>query len=295
MYADLHLHSTYSDGTDTPHELCRLAKKHNLKVISITDHDSVDGQKALLETQIPESQMSETQIPQDIEIITGIEISPFANGKMQHILGYYIDIYNKKLERFIENISVEATESTRHNFEKARINNVFSYEWGRVLELNAGQPRLGGSAVVKAMSIDGYEVPGMGLWDMHYKCFLGGDEDYVRHTDYSAYDAIDMIKSAGGVPVIAHPKNIGDDDIVLDLIRYGAQGLEVYHPSHSSEDSSKYLQMAEDKKLYITGGSDWHGKNSAAGRVLGLTGLPHDNYELLKLRNTQKQKISSDR
>ena len=283
MFADLHLHSTYSDGTDTPLELCLLAKKQNLKVISITDHDSVGGQKAVLEAQMSKPQVPDVQIPQNIEIITGVEISPFSNGKMNHILGYHINIYDKKLEYFIENISVEATEATRLTFEKALANNLFSYQWERVLELNAGQPRIGGSGIVKAMSIDGYEVPGMGLWDMHYKCFLGGDKDYLRHTTYSAYDAIDIIRSAGGIPVIAHPKTIGNDDIVLDLIRYGAMGLEVYHPSHSSEDASKYLQMAEDKKLYITGGSDWHGKNSAAGRVLGLTGLAHGDYEILKV------------
>ena len=274
MFADLHLHSTYSDGIDTPLELLRLAEEHNIKVISITDHDSVNGQKAL----------SEIKIPEDIEIITGVEISILENRKMLHILGYYIDIYDKNLENFIKNISVEATESTRLNFEKANNDGIFSYEWERVLELNPSQPRIGGTYVVTAMSIDGYEVPGIGLWELFYKCFWPENDDYISTHTYTGYDAIDIIKTAGGIPVIAHPKSIGDDDIVLDLIRYGAQGLEVYHPMHNSEDTAKYLQMAMDKKLYISGGSDWHGQNSLAGRTIGSTGLEHENYELLKLR-----------
>jgi len=276
MFADLHLHSTYSDGTNTPLELCQMAQEHKVKVISITDHDTVGGQKALLDMQTP----------QDIEIITGIEISMLQNHRMHHILGYYIDIHAKTLDRFLEDLSADVTESTRLNFEKARADGTFLYEWERVLELNAGQPRIGGSRVVKAMRIDGYEVPGMGLDDMYRKYFLCENTDYIWCSAYTAYDAIDIIKAIGGVPVVAHPKSIGDDDTVLDLIRYGVQGLEVYHPSHSSEDVAKYLQMAADKKLYVTGGSDWHGKsrNNAnhLGRAFAATGLANKNYEILK-------------
>jgi hypothetical protein len=208
-----------------------------------------------------------------------------SNSVRPNILGYYIDINDKKLDRFIEVISADKTESTRLNFEKARNDNIFSYEWERVLELNTSQTRIGGSCVVKAMSIDGYEVPGMGLRDMYHQCFWYENNDYIWKATYSGYDAIDLIKSIGGIPVIAHPKSVNDDNIVLDLIQHGAQGLEVYHPMHSNEDSSKYLQMAIDKRLYISGGSDWHGKNSYEGSTFPLTGLTHENYGLLKLRN----------
>ena len=69
-------------------------------------------------------------------------------------------------------------------------------------------------------------------------------------------------------------------------IRYGAEGLEVYHPTHTKEDTAKYLQLAKSKNLYITGGSDWHGKNSDAERTFTMTGLAHGDYEILKLRNS---------
>ena len=277
MFANLHLHSTYSDGTDTPLELCRLAEKHNIQVISITDHDSVSGQKALLDQQIP----------QNVEIITGIEISTEVNHNMIHILGYFINISDIRLGRFLENISAEKTETTKLNFEDARSKKAFAYEWERVLELNPGQPRISGVHVVKAMEIDGYEVPGMKLWDMFRKYFWPANEDYLSCQTIDAYDAIDLIKTIGGVPVIAHPKYFDNDDVLFDLLQHGAQGIEVYHPTHADDDVAKYLQIANDKKLYITGGSDWHGKNSTRVRKFATPGLAHGNYAILKLRNTR--------
>ena len=273
MFANLHMHSTYSDGTDTPHELCQLAQEHNVRVISITDHDSVGGQRAL----------RNEEIPHDVKVITGIEISTEANHKMIHILGYYIDIFDTRLDKFIETIATEKTETTKLNFQNACAKNIFSYEWERVLELNPNQPRIGGVQVVKAMEADGYKVPGMGLWDMFRKCFWPANDDYITCQTIDAHDAIDLIKTIGGIPVIAHPRYFDDDDTLFDLIRHGAQGIEVYHPTNTPDDETKYLQIANDKKLYVTGGSDWHGKNSVAGRTFTMTGLPHENYEILKI------------
>jgi predicted metal-dependent phosphoesterase TrpH len=272
MFADLHLHSTFSDGTDTSLELCRLATEHHVQVISITDHDTVGGQKEL----------RDLKLPQDVKVIPGIEISTLVNRKMQHILGYYIDLYDEKLDRLLAAMSVEWTENTRLNFEKARSDNVFTYEWKRVLELNPNQPRIGGTSVIKAMEIDGYQVPGMKSWDMFRKCFWPENDDYISHCTFNGYDAIDTIKAVGGIPVIAHPKSINNDDIVIDLIQYGAQGLEVYHPTHNQEDIKRYLQMADDKRLYITGGTDWHGKNNRREIThFGMCGLENDKYPIL--------------
>jgi len=146
MHADLHLHTTYSDGTNTPAELCNLAKDNNIKVISITDHDSVNGIKAILSEDVP----------REINIIPGIELSIFNNGKMIHILGYYIDIYNAKIDNFIKQMSDEITKSTKVNFDRAKERNVFDYSWERVLKLNPGLTRVSGNNVIKAMKLDNY-------------------------------------------------------------------------------------------------------------------------------------------
>ena len=274
MFADLHLHSIFSDGTDTPRELCDLALDHGVLVISITDHDAVGGVAQLLREPPPEG----------VSLIPGIEISTIYRYKMLHVLGYYIDIADRGLVRFMDEASQAKTESTRLNFERAREQGVFSYEWERVLAHNAGQQRISGVHVVGAMEADGYEVPGMGRWDMFRRYFWPERPDYLSCETFDGHDAIDAIAAAGGVPVIAHPKSIGDDDTVLELVRYGAQGIEVYHPSHTVEETARYLHMAEQLGVYISGGSDWHGRNSEArGTSFAGTGLPDGDYPLLKL------------
>ena len=275
MFADLHLHSTFSDGTDTPQELCSLAKVNNVKVISITHHDAVGALKEL-----------QHAIPKGVKVIPGVEISTIYKRKYLHVLGYYIDIFDKQLENFIARISEEKTENTRVNFENAVSKGIFNYKWERVLELNGEQPRISGVHVVKAMQIDRHTIPDMKLWDMFHLCFWVEGQEFIETETTSGYDAIDIIKQIGGIPIIAHPKSIKNDDIVLDLMRYGAQGLEVFHPIHSLEETKKYKQIAEENKKYISGGSDWHGKNNGAGVThFAMTGLKHENYEILKFGN----------
>jgi len=273
MYADLHMHTTYSDGTNNPHELIALAKTHNIQVISITDHDTVAAHLALAGS-----------IVDGIQIIPGIELSTETDHKMIHILGYHINPADAKFQRILYDISVDKTETTRVNFEIARANKVFEFDWARVLELNAGQPRISGVHVVKAMQADDYEVPGMGLWDMFRAYFWPGNDHYISGATLTGFDAIDIIKANGGVPVIAHPKTIYDDDTVRDLIRHGAQGIEVFHPKHTAADIAKYSQMAEDTGIYVSGGTDWHGDNNNVEVThFGQCGLDNAAYPLLAL------------
>jgi len=281
MYADLHLHTNCSDGTDTPSELIELAIKNNVRVISITDHDSVNAYKLLLDEKIPEY----------IELITGIELSFEINHNMLHILGYYIDIFDKGLESLLLKMSAEKTESTRLNFENAILKGIFSYEWERVLELNSNQQRISGVHVVKAMEIDCYNIPGMSLWDMFRKYFWPANDDYICASTVNAYEGIGVIKSAGGISIIAHPGCLGDDNIVLDLISHGVGGLEVYHPAHSEEESLRYLNIAEKENLFISGGTDWHGKNNDANVThFGMRGLADENYKILRQKKIERFK-----
>jgi len=276
MYADLHLHSIYSDGTNTPVELCALAQQNKISVISITDHDSIDGIKAL---------QSES-IPCELKIIPGTELSIFNNRKMIHILGYYINIYDERLSSFINQMSDEVTRSNKANFEYAHSCKAFDYSWERVLELNPGQSRISGSNIIKAMKIDNYHPHNMSLRDMYFKYFLyTSAEKYISFSTLNEYDAVDVIKAIGGIPVIAHPKEIEDDGIVMKLVQHGAMGLEIFHPSHSKGDVVKYKQIAEANNLYITGGTDWHGENNRFNTSFGMYGLENSMYAFLTARS----------
>ena len=153
-----------------------------------------------------------------------------------------------------------------------------------VLKLNKNQPRISGVHVVKAMQEDKYSISSMGLWDMFHKYFWAESSDFIPTETATAFDAIDIIKRTGGIPVIAHPKSIGNDNVVVDLIEYGALGLEVFHPIHASGDIMKYQQIADSKGIYITGGTDWHGKNNGAEvTCFGMCGLENDKYPILSI------------
>ena len=277
MYADLHLHSTFSDGTDTPAGLFELAAQNELKMIAISDHDSIQGVKVAIDSGLSKKY--------DVKLIPAIEISTILHRRYLHILGYYIDINHDDLALFILKLSSEKTENTRINFENAKLKRPFSYTWERVLKLNINQPRISGVHVVEAMQHDGVSLDGMSLWDMFHKYFWAESPDFIETEKSTAYDAIDVIKKAGGIPVIAHPKSVGNDLIVVDLINYGVEGIEVFHPIHLNEDTERYKSIAIDNKLYITGGSDWHGNNNDPGIThIGMTGLDHCNYGILKVR-----------
>ena len=269
MYADLHMHSTYSDGTDTPLELCQLALQNNINVISITDHDSIEGVKSLLGEDLPK----------DVKIIPGVELSLMSQGKMIHILGYYIDLFDGRLEQFIDQISDDVSKNAKKLFERALNDKAFDYTWERVVLLNPGRARISGSSVIKAMRLDSYTPPRMSLDDMFYKYFFRKSDDL----SLNEYDAVDVIKAVGGIPVIAHPAEMEDDEIVVKLIKHGAMGLEVFHPSNSKEDTIKYKQMAEACNLHITGGTDWHGNNNRFDTHFGMYGLDSDKYSILNV------------
>ena len=275
MFADLHLHSIYSDGTDTPDELIRLSIDNGIKVISISDHDTVSGYDNIVNFCVS-----------DVTVIPAIEISTVLEHSYLHILGYYIDTRSKELANYIQRVSEEKTENTRINFENALNKGCFRYKWERVLALHPNQPRISGVHVVYSMQKDNYVIDGMGLWDMFHKYFWAESPDFIPTETATAYDAVDIIKKVGGITVIAHPKSIGNDMTVNDLIRYGVQGLEVFHPIQTKEEAIKYQQLAEANNIFITGGTDWHGRNNGAEITrFGMCGLVNNNYPILHLQN----------
>ena len=274
MYADLHNHTTHSDGTDTPLELCRLAAARGLRVISITDHDSVGAY----------AELRGAARPLPVDIIPGIELSIEADHVMIHILGYSIDVLDPGLTALLARMAIEKTESTRLNFERAVEQGIFDFEWARVLAHGPARPRIGGVHVVAAMEAAGAEtnIPGMSLWKMFRTVFWPAEPEYISVSTVSAQDAIEAILRARGVPVLAHPGQLGNDALVTELIHRGLRGIEAFHPTHSDGNARRYAQMARDMGLYVTGGSDWHGRNSVRGRTFASHGLEDDGYEILR-------------
>jgi predicted metal-dependent phosphoesterase TrpH len=263
--ADLHLHSYYSDGTFPPQEIVARAASCRLSPIALTDHDTVAG--------IPEALQSASE--GGIEIIPGVELSVDEGNHQVHILGYFIRWDDPTLQGILHLQEQRRWERLEEMLRRLlRIGISLSPE--DVVRV-AGKGTVGRLHVAQALLLRG-DVRSL---DEAFERYLGvGRPAYVPRFGFTIHDAIGAIRNAGGVPVLAHP---GRDrlDLLHPLIQAGLQGIEVFHPSHTSEDILRLTRLAATHGLLITGGSDCHGL--AKGEILmGQVRLPLTYVEQLK-------------
>ena len=273
-YADLHIHSKYSDGTLEPCKIVEIAQNRNVKYISVTDHDSIAAQYIL-------QKMSE-----DIEIITGIEISSEYNNKEIHILGYFIDIYNEKLIKCVNNLKKNRYERIYEIINKLQKLDID-------ISLNDLDERIedgsyGRAHIANVLLKKGY---GSSFRDVFTKYLVYGAPAYVKREKLDYKEALDIIVSSGGIPVLAHPGDIsgfmGVENIIKDLRCYGLKGIEVYHPSHSKMQLNSLYNLSKKYKMLITGGSDCHGAVNIDETAIGKYGI--NEILLNKLINTNSK------
>lgn len=271
-YADLHIHSNYSDGTMTPEEIIKKAIDLGVKNISITDHDSIASQ------YITEIEYN------DINIIPGIELSTEYEDLELHILGYFINIKNNELINVLKKLNnsrIDRIEEILFNLKKHNIN--LTLEDLKV-DLNS---TIGRGHVANAMVRKGY-------FDNYKTAFTSylvkGKPAYVKGYKLNYKEAIQIINNSGGISVLAHPgqiyKSLEIENMVKNLKIYGLRGLEVYHPSHSRNQTNNFYNLSKKHKLLITGGSDFHCEECYKGNIIGSYGI---NKDLLnKLINSRK-------
>lgn len=268
-YADLHIHSNYSDGKLTPEEIVNEARSLGVKSISITDHDSIS------------SQYNVKKKYDDINIISGIELSTEYDNLELHILGYFIDIKNEKLIHTVNKLNKSRIERVEEILSKLRKNNI--YLTMDDLDVNVNST-IGRSHVANAMVNKGY-------FDNYKEAFISflikGRPAYVKGCKLNYKESIKLINDAGGIAVLAHPgqmyKGMIMESLIKDLKFYGLKGLEVYHPSHSREQINNFYNLSKKHKLFITGGSDYHGKGCHNENLIGSYGI--DENLLSKLEN----------
>ncbi|EAX46351.1 PHP C-terminal domain protein [Thermosinus carboxydivorans Nor1] len=255
MAADLHIHTTASDGRLNPGEVVEQAVQAGLNCIAITDHDTVDGLKILMEEN-----------KEGLRIIPGIEFSTDLPQHEVHILGYYIDWCEDELCSCLERLA--AGRQTRLRLMVDKINRLgYKIDYERVIEIAGNSVAVGRPHVAKALVEQGF-FPSVN--DVFKSLLRKNGPAYVPHYKFTPLEVINLIKKAGGFAVLAHPGLIGSDNIVAELIRLGLDGLEVYHPEHNTEQTEKYLQIAEKNSLFVTGGSDFHGIPGRFPPVLGI-------------------------
>lgn len=238
--ADLHCHSTCSDGTATPEQLIDLAVKNELSGLSITDHDTVQA----YQTALPYAKN------RNIQLLSGIEFSCDHRGISVHILGYAFSLTNQPLLDFC--LKHKNRRETRYQQILEKLN-----EHGMPIDsATFGKGSIGRPHIAMAMIEKGY----VSSVQEAFRTYLANNKPcYVPGETFSVEETIEIIHQAGGFAVIAHPHLIQESYIVTDLLRMPFDGLEGYYARFAPHQERRWLQIANHRQWLITGGSDFHG------------------------------------
>lgn len=264
--ADLHAHTEYSDGTDTPERLIELAARAGLSAIAITDHDTLEA--------LPVAAPAAARL--GVELIAGIEMSAAAEGIEVHMLGFFLDAAHPGLQRHLTEQKARRVQRVHQTVARLAAAGV-RIEAEEVLAL-AGKGTVGRPHVAQILLKHGYitDVP-----EAFVKYIGPNGPGFVPGSTWSPGHIIRTIRAAGGVPVLAHPVYLKRDAIIEQCAQEGLAGLEVYHSGHPPETVRHYEAVADRLHLLRTGGSDYHGR-SKEGVAVGLVKVPYALVEGLR-------------
>lgn len=241
---DLHIHSHYSDGNLSPEEIVRRAASSGLSAISITDHDTLRGQKeALIAGE-----------KYGIEVLCGVEFSIREGDIAIHILGYLMDPLNEDILKSVKELEEARRERAQTMVRKLEGEGV-RISFGEVAE-EAGRGVMGRPHIARVLLKKG----SVGGIQEAFDRYIGdGRPCYVRKKTLPLDKVISLVTDAGGVTVWAHPGNAVRNESILDLLcESGVAGLEAWHPNHTVKISEQVKAAAGRKGLICTGGSDYH-------------------------------------
>jgi hypothetical protein len=268
-FADLHLHTRYSDGTFTPYELVEHAARLGFAAIAVTDHDTLDG--------IPEALAAGLEL--GVEVIPGVEVTSRVGTQELHLLAYLFG--DSWRDASLRKVLDHATLVRRRRVEQfvSKLN-----ELGVALTIEdvyacSDCGTVGRPHVARALLKRGH----VSSVDEAFTRFLKrGKPAFVERYRMEAAEAIGHVKRAGGLAVIAHPGLNNLDDRIREMIDQGMNGIEVWHSRHSPAQVKHYLQMTESLGVCATGGSDCHG-SARDGMLFGKVQLPYERVEALKV------------
>lgn len=250
MKCDLHIHSVFSDGSDTIEQIISIAKKNGLDAIAITDHDTV-------------SHMEENHIDKDIQVIKGVEISSVhrSSNIRAHILGY-----NIRKPEIIAELTQPLLETRNRISEKQAellVEKGFRIDFDKL-------PRADNKYLYKQHIMYYLVATGQAsemFGEFFQKIFSQAGISETEYIDVT--EAVKAIKEAGGQAVLAHPGQHDNVELIPELVRYGLDGVEINHYSNSPKDKEMIRNYADQYGLFLTGGSDYHGRYEAQPFEIG--------------------------
>jgi predicted metal-dependent phosphoesterase TrpH len=270
---DLHVHSTGSDGTNSPEELINMAVDKKIQVFSITDHDTLDG--------IKDINFLENRLLNNLIFVPGVEISAEFPTTL-HLLGYAFDIENEKLNQSLKTLQEFREERNLMMIQKMQKLG-FDITEEELLE-EAGGDLIGRPHFASLMVKKGYVKNTQEAFERYLK---RGASVYIDKKRLPYTEAIELITQAGGIVVLAHPYQTQLEEQELEkLVKLlkdaGLAGIEVFYPHHTKKMIEEYKRLAKKYDLIITAGSDFHGENKI-GIELGLEVVEHEILPFLKI------------
>ncbi len=275
-YADLQLHSTSSDGSDTPSEVVRRAHALGFATIALTDHDTLGG--------VAEARDAARAL--GIELIPACEISTLdANERQVDMLAFGVSLDDADFSHMLHSLRDGRFARAWGMVQKL---NEYGYavSFDRVIEIAGGTENIGRPHVARAM-VEAGIVPDVKS-AFTPELILDGGRYYVQRVKVSPEEAIRAIHAAGGVAVAAHPGRTKLSDAeIAQFVAWGLDGIEAFYPQHDDAQTSHFTALASRHHLLVTGGSDDHGDVNE-GRLMGRIKLPYVHVEALKAAIAQR-------
>lgn len=264
---DLHTHTTFSDGTFTPEELVALARERGLTAVAVTDHDSTEGIGRALDA-------AKDGGP---EIVPGVEFSTVRDGQGIHVLAYWVDLHHDRFQAELRRLRGDRFSRGEQMVAKLReLGHPISFE--RVRDIAEGKnivrPHIA-QALVEAGVVPTIE-------DAFTPALIkDGGRAYVEKHALDPVAALELIKEADGLAVVAHPglfrEGLGvPDEVIEELAAAGLDGIEARHPDHPPGAETRYRDMARRLGLVVTGSSDCHGTRYDPVRLGSVTTDPKE-------------------
>ena len=273
-YADLHVHTFYSDSTFSPDEVISCANGKGLDAIAICDHDCVDGIEPCME--------SAKNKAIDIEVVPGIELTSEKDDTEIHMLGYFLDWRNPEFLAKLKKIQDERVDRVFKMAEKLQSSGI-DIDPEEVLNMS-GRGSVGRLHVARAM----LKTKKVKTFEEAFSKYIGFMKPcYVRHAHMTPREAIGLIRSVNGVAVLAHPSTVVRDDFIPEFVEDGQKGIEVYHIDHTKIISRHYEDVARRYGLIATGGSDCHGLGKHKV-LMGSVRVPYTVVEELKKESLKR-------
>ncbi|MBQ3074679.1 MAG: PHP domain-containing protein [Clostridia bacterium] len=277
---DLHTHSLKSDGAQTPADVVRTAHAAGLSAMALSDHDNVEGvREAMAEGE-----------KLGIEVIPAVELSAQVDTEL-HILGYFIDVENKKLQEALDYSLVVRDQRQEETCRKLNEQG-FQITMDELREEAHGNPVLCRAHFAQIMVRKGYAES---VQDCFKKYLSVGCYAYSNKQALLPHEAVSLIHEAGGIAVAAHLHLIKMEDeplkkFLADLIPHGLDGVEGYYTDYTPDMEQRYRAMAKELGLVLSGGTDYHGANKphiSIGRGRGGLEIPYSVLEGLKARHKE--------